>query len=162
MKQATTFSLFALLLAGRALAGSGLDGCPPLKTTLSATDIDQATFLVSLESDGDIISWELDDWIEPEVTNAGSRCARWQEARVHVSAEGPTFVEEIELVVRNGYWSLKDEDIVARQLRQAATSETNETLREKIWQEWRHYRKVMAAGSARVKSSKGPAICGVK
>ena len=162
MKQATTFSLLALLLAGRALAGSGLDGCPPLKTTLSATDIDQVIFLVSLESDGDIISWELDDWMEPEVTNAGSRCARWQAARVQVSAEGPTFVEEIELVVRHGYWSLKDEDIVARQLRQAAISETDETLRGKLWQEWRHYRKVTTAGPARARSSKGPVICGVK
>ncbi len=151
MKQATSFSLFALLLAGRALGGSGLDGCPPLKTTLSATDIDEVTFLVSLESDGDIISWELGGWVGTEGTNAQSKCVRSQDARVHVSAEGPTFVEEIELVVRNGYWSLKDEDIVAKQLRQAATSETNETLREKIWQEWRHYRKAMAAGTARAK-----------
>lgn len=162
MKQAAAFSLFALLLAGRVLAGNGLDGCPPLKTTLSASDIDEIIFLVSLESDGDIISWELGGRTGTEGTNAQSKCVRSQDARVHVSAEGPTFVKEIQLVVRNGYWSLKDEDIVAKQLRHAATSETNETLREKIWHEWRHYRKVMAAGTARAKPSKGPAICGVK
>ena len=99
MKQAVSFSLFALLLAGRVLAGSGLNGCPPLKTTLSATDIDQVTFLVSLESNGDMISWELGGWTGPEVTNAHSRCDRSQVARIYVSAEGPTFVKEIELVV---------------------------------------------------------------
>lgn len=35
----------------------------------------------------------------------------------------------------------KDDDVVARQLREAAMSETDPELREKLWQEYRNYRK---------------------
>jgi hypothetical protein len=35
----------------------------------------------------------------------------------------------------------KDDDVVARQLREAAMSETDTELREKLWQEYRNYKK---------------------
>ncbi len=34
-----------------------------------------------------------------------------------------------------------DDDVVARQLREAATAETDPELREKLWQEYRNYKK---------------------
>ena len=34
-----------------------------------------------------------------------------------------------------------DDDVVARQLREAASSETDPELREKLWQEYRNYKK---------------------
>jgi len=34
-----------------------------------------------------------------------------------------------------------DDDVVARQLREAATNETDPELREKLWQEYRNYKK---------------------
>ena len=34
-----------------------------------------------------------------------------------------------------------DDDIVARQLREAAMTETDPELREKLWQEYRNYKK---------------------
>jgi hypothetical protein len=34
-----------------------------------------------------------------------------------------------------------DDDIVARQLREAAQKETDSELREKLWQEYRDYKK---------------------
>jgi hypothetical protein len=34
-----------------------------------------------------------------------------------------------------------DDDIVARQLREAAMSETDPELREKLWQEYRNYKQ---------------------
>ena len=34
-----------------------------------------------------------------------------------------------------------DDDIVARQLREAAMNETDPELREKLWQEYRNYKK---------------------
>lgn len=34
-----------------------------------------------------------------------------------------------------------DDDVVARQLREAATNETDAELREKLWQEYRNYKK---------------------
>lgn len=35
----------------------------------------------------------------------------------------------------------RDDDVVARQLREAATAETDPELREKLWQEYRNYKK---------------------
>jgi hypothetical protein len=39
----------------------------------------------------------------------------------------------------------QDDDIVARQLREAAENETNPTLREKLWQEYRKYKNTTAS-----------------
>ena len=122
-------------------ADSSTDTCPPLKTSLTAADIDMITCLVSLESDGEIISWELGSWIEPEIKASGEKCQRSQELTVYVSAAGPLFVKSVDLIVGNGYWRLKNEDDIARQLRQAAMSEDNQVLREKLWIEYRNYRK---------------------
>jgi hypothetical protein len=35
----------------------------------------------------------------------------------------------------------RDDDIVARQLREAATKETDPELREKLWQEYKQYKQ---------------------
>ena len=34
----------------------------------------------------------------------------------------------------------RDDDIVARQLREAASKETNAVLKEKLWEEYRRYK----------------------
>ncbi len=44
----------------------------------------------------------------------------------------------------------RDDDIVARQLREAAETETNPALREKLWEEYRAYK------NARLKRPAGP------
>ena len=39
-----------------------------------------------------------------------------------------------------------DDDIVARQLREAAMKEDDPELREKLWQEYREYKKSVSGG----------------
>ena len=43
--------------------------------------------------------------------------------------------------VPNDIQNERDDDIVARQLREAATSESDPVLREKLWDEYRKYKK---------------------
>ena len=42
-----------------------------------------------------------------------------------------------------------DDDIVARQLREAAETETNPRLREKLWEEYREYKNASRSRSSR-------------
>ena len=41
-----------------------------------------------------------------------------------------------------------DDDIVARQLREAAEQETNPALRERLWREYRDYKNASGRGSS--------------
>ena len=42
----------------------------------------------------------------------------------------------------------KDDDVVARQLREAATKEKDPAIREKLWEEYREYKKGTGKGGS--------------
>ena len=42
----------------------------------------------------------------------------------------------------------KDDDVVARQLREAATKEKDPAIREKLWEEYREYKKGTGKGDS--------------
>ena len=59
---------------------------------------------------------------------------RWRRRRRRAGGSGPNTVPAD---IPDG----RDDDIVARQLREAAMKETDPELRERLWEEYRQYKK---------------------